>query len=222
VNPQTTRLRVDELEEEIRSSSIPDQLIPEKLAELGDLHVQLQQREKALDYLRRALVAKGGPDASLLNKMGITYGELGDVKRQEKCYEEAALASRWAGPLFNLALARNKRRDFAGAAAALDRALAQDRSAPYLLLRADVAKAVGDETRQFDLRAEAFSSVGPIDALNDWELGWILYGAKTAGRAELLEAAQAELAKRQGRSTATEPAEGRLPEITPALVEHRS
>jgi len=65
-------------------------------------------KEKSIEFLKRALKAKNKPDAIILNKIAILYGEIGDFEREEKFYKEAATASSWTGPLFNLALSQRK------------------------------------------------------------------------------------------------------------------
>ncbi|PJA48426.1 MAG: hypothetical protein CO171_07435, partial [Syntrophobacterales bacterium CG_4_9_14_3_um_filter_49_8] len=73
--------------------------------QLARWYAELNQKERALDWLRSALKSLGKPDVEILNLQGIYYGELGDHERAEKLYREADRATTsWNGPLFNLAL----------------------------------------------------------------------------------------------------------------------
>lgn len=214
-NPQKARLEIDRIEEELRTGTLPSES-PAALAQLGELHVEVGQREKALDYLRRALAASKGPDANLLNQMASVHGDLGHVEQQEKLYLEAARVSSWSGSLFNLALARMRRSDNAAAIKAVDDALSREVRPPYLVLRGALAGRVGDASGQQQFLRRAFELFGPVRGLSDWELGWLEHGAKLAGRADLVEEAEQER-KDRVRSGAFVVRDALLPDIAPAL-----
>jgi hypothetical protein len=110
VNPEPKRLKLLEIESELRNSSnIPKKDRLHKMETVADLYEDLGDKEKSLAVLKRLLKARNGKDEITLNKMGILCGCMGDHKRQEKFYKESARVSSWSAPLFNLALAQRNR-----------------------------------------------------------------------------------------------------------------
>lgn len=204
VNPQSKRLKIDELEEDLRNKKIPSARIPDKLVELAENYVDLGQKEKAIDYLKKALQGKHGADAGILNKMGIYFGELGDYEREEKFYKEAASASTsWSTPWFNLALAQKKRKRYIEAMDSLNRALTLRREAPYYVLGAQIADANGNIAERDRFVKEAFDMAGSTASLDEWELGWLLAGARLAGKTDKVDEIQAEQKRRKERKEYT-------------------
>ncbi len=217
VNPQSRRLKIDEIEEDLRNKKYPASRVPDKLVELAENYVELGQREKAIDYLKKALQGKNGVDASILNKMGIYFGEMGDYDREEKFYREATAASPfWSTPWFNLALAQKKRKRYNEALESLEKAFSIRREGPYLVLAAQVADCCHKVSERDRYLKEAFDTFGSISSLDDWELGWILAGARLAGRNDLIEQIQLEQKRRKERRELVVE-RGVLPMITPGL-----
>jgi molecular chaperone DnaK len=198
VNPQAARLKLDELEEEIRTGKVPKEHVSGKLVEAAELMAELGHRERAFAQLKKVLQGMNRPDAGILNKMAMLAVEIGDHERAEKLYREAAAAEPgWGGPLFNLALLLERRGDLGGAMEAVEEALKRERLAPYLVLRAQFAGTRRDGAgRDRDLN-EALAGFGPPGRLNEWALGWLLTAARMAGDSELEEKARAELKLRQ-------------------------
>lgn len=217
VNPQNRRLKIDELEEDLRTKKIPAARVPDKLVELAENYIDLGQKEKAIDYLKRALQGKQGTDAGLLNKIAIYFGEIGDFEREEKFYREAAMASpHWSTPWFNLALAQKKRKRYDEASQSLEKALAMKREAPYLVLAAQIAEAKGNNAEKDQYIKEAFDNFSSVALLDDWELGWLLAGARMAGKNDKVEEIQAEQKKRKERREFVAE-RGLLPILTPGM-----
>ncbi len=216
VNPHSTRLRIEETEEQLRTDTGLDR--EQKLTRLESLgrdYAELGQREKALAYLMTVLRAKGRPDSALLNRMGMICGEMGDHERQEKYYLECAKADpRWGGALFNLSLALERRGELERATAMVEAAIERERDAAYLVQLASLADRAGDATHRDALLAEAVTAFGPAKTLGDFELGWLITAQRLRGDKEALEAAQAERRARaqdQGRGRASDPG-GALPD----------
>jgi len=203
VNPESKWLKIYELEEAIRQGEIAPTELPEKLVELADLYADLRQHEKAVEFLRQALRKKGRPDAEILNKMGIYCGELGNAEQEEKYYREAAACSGgWGGPLFNLALAQKRRGEIRAATESVEKALMRERRAPYLILRAQLAGAAGEQDDYHSYLRQGLDAFAPPKWLGDWELGWLATAAQMAGDDELLREAQEERRRRaRGRET---------------------
>lgn len=217
VNPQSRRLKIDEIEEDLRNKKYPAYRVPDKLVELAENYVELGQREKAVDYLKKALQGKNGVDASILNKLAIYFGEMGDYDREEKFYREAAAASpSWSTPWFNLALAQKKRKRYSEAIESLEKAFSIRHEGPYLVLAAQVADACHKVADRDKYLKEAFETFGSVSALDDWELGWILAGARLAGKTDLVEQIQLEQKRRKERRELVVE-KGVLPIITPGM-----
>ncbi|MHB1042632.1 MAG: Hsp70 family protein [Eubacteriales bacterium] len=196
VNPQSSRVKIDELEEDLFSKKIPIPRVPDKLVELAGLYGEIGQREKARHYLKTALRGKKRPEANILNKLAIYSGELGDWESEEKYYREAAVACSWCGAWFNLALAQKRRRLYTEAIESVDRALGANREAPYLILRAMLAESVDETEEREKFLAEAMKTFDTVSLSSDWELGWLLTAAKMAGDNKKVTEARAEQKKR--------------------------
>ena len=173
--------------------------------------------KKAIDYLKKALQGKHGVDASILNKLGIYFGEMGDYDREEKFYREATAASPfWSTPWFNLALAQKKRKRYSEAIESLEKAFSIRREGPYLILAAQVADACHKVSDRDKYLKEAFDTFASVSSLDDWELGWILAGARLAGKNDLIEQIQIEQKRRKERRELVVE-RGVLPIITPGM-----
>lgn len=223
VNPQPKRLQIEEMEEDLRTGQVDKADIPDRMAELAELYVEIGQREKGIEFMQRAMRASGGPDADILNKLASYYAQVGDVEREEKCYREAAAVSPWSGTWFNLALALKRRGRFTDAADAIGRALRRDREGAYLVLGAMIAEGQKDAAGAKKLLDEAMAAFPSIKRLSDWELGWFMTGATMASESERLAEAKAEQRRRARGATEKDGdgGEGQLPIITPALARRK-
>lgn len=217
VNPHSEQVHIEELEEELRTGQVPRSEIPDRLSDLADHYAKLGQREKAVEYLKRALRGKGHPDVGMLNRLAMLYGELGDCEREEKCYREATQASSWSGSWFNLALAQRRRGLYADAVDSINRALAVEAAPPYLVLAALLAEAQGASEQRQQYLTEALRKFSPITSLNDWELGWLVTGAQMAGDQHKLAEAREEQRARMRGTAVIEGSDGQLPILTPSL-----
>lgn len=213
VNPSDSRRRIDEIEEELRTTNPTKDETLKRFDELARLHADIGHPERALAFINKTLRARSRPDAGLLNRAGILCGEIGDHQRQEKYYREAAQVSTWSAPLFNLALAYEKQGRADDAVATLGEALERSRDAPYLVLKARLARAAGDETAAADLVEEALGLFDPVEDLEDYELYWIEVAARMARNGQLVAEATAERQQRQrAGDTTTGSAGGVLPD----------
>jgi molecular chaperone DnaK len=222
VNPARQARRIDEREEALRQQEIPTADVPDELVALADDYRQLHHREKALEYLKRALRMKGGSDGYILNKMGMVAGDLGDQEKEEKFYREAARAWNSTTPLFNLALAQLKRNAPRDAATTMREVLEDDPSAPSLVLAGRIAAAEDDDARRDRYFAEARKAFPKPGALDEFELHWATYLGKVLPDAEWLRACEAERRRRNGKGQTAEGAdEGLLPNVRGTLVRAR-
>jgi len=165
--------------------------------------------------MKTALAAAHGEDAGLLNKMGILCGEMRDYEKETKFYEASAEIADWGAPLFNLALSQKRRGQIPQAIATIEAALARDRGAPYLVLRALIADAQQDPMKREACLTEAMQLFGSLAALSDWELGWYLTAADLMDNEAKTKQAKAEQQRRSKRRE-TPIVEGLLPDRGPA------
>jgi tetratricopeptide (TPR) repeat protein len=222
VNPQPKRERLLELEEELRTGAVQGKKALEATEEAARLYAELGQREKALSVYRHLLRARGRADASILVRMGLLAGELGDAQREERYFRECAEADPvWGGALFDLALSKRRRGLWAEALAAVTLAIDREPDPPYLVLRALVNEALGDAAGRAADLGRALGAFGPAAALDDFELGWCVTACRMAGDAATLRAAEAE-EKRRRQAKPREPGSpdscGLLPDLAPALA----
>ena len=110
LNPHSIRIKIEESEELLRTKGGGSSDDRDTFVQIARWYAELNQREKALDFLRTALLKTQRPDAEILILQGIYYQELGDYERSEKAYREADRATAtWGSPLFNLSLSLRKR-----------------------------------------------------------------------------------------------------------------
>ena len=197
VNPHSKRERALEIEEDLKTAGLPPATQMQKMIELAQTHAELGQHDKAISLLRAVMQKKQQPDAWLVNRIGMLYGEKRDVEKQEKFYKEAiSIAGDWQGPAFNLALSQKNRGKTQEAAKTLDRVLEKFRGAPYLVLRASVAEQMMEMPLRQKLLEEARLAFGPVASLESWELGWCARAASMLCDEETRQAAEAEIQRR--------------------------
>ncbi len=197
VNPQVKRERLHLIEEEIRRGRLSQHKLLKKLEEAANLNDELGQLDRAIELLAAVLRNKGEADAYLLNKMGILSGRRNDYQGQQKYYREAAKVTSWIGPLFNLALAQHKHKEYEEALDNIDRALILDHRMPALVLKAQIVRELGDGELAQEIVEQAMDLVCGIKGLSDWELVWYKTGASMLGKEELVEAARIEQDSRE-------------------------
>jgi molecular chaperone DnaK len=211
VNPNRVRLEIEETEEKLRTGGVPRDRQPDTLADLASKYDDLGQREKALEYLKRAMAGKGSPDPWILNRMGMIAGEMGDHERQEKFYRESGSVSSWSAPWFNLALVQRQLGRLDEAIESVERAMISDRQAPYLVLRAMLAEKFGMQPERDKYLMEALAGFSPISAQSDWELGWFLIAVRMSGDENRVLQIESEQRRRARGDAGVRPVEGVLP-----------
>jgi tetratricopeptide (TPR) repeat protein len=222
VNPNVKRLEVLRAEEDLKAHLVPESQIPDKLVEIAKGYAELQQLEKAIFYLKKALRIKARPDSRILHLLGMYHGELGDAERQEKFYREAAAINpRDDSPLFNLALAQYHQKKFDSAAATIGECLKRRYSGPAFTLKSMILSLPQPvaATAALSNAFEAFEPSGcrePLRTMNNWELGWYLCACDLAHNEAKAESARQEQRRRSERILV--PASGQLPMMAHALV----
>ena len=204
LNPHTIRVKIEEVEEKLKlrgGGNAEDRSI---YIQLAKWYAKLNQREKALDYLRTALNKLQRPDTEILNLQGIYFEELKDHERAEKAYREADRAStNWGGPLFNLALSYRKRGLHQQALDTVDEAIEKEgRNGSYLTLKAMCLKSLKRSEDTQETLSEAMDTYGTPEALENWELGWYSTAADLIGDDEAIEKVKFVRSKRRGKEPA--------------------
>ena len=203
-NPNATQLKIESVEEDLRSRQGGTARDRETYIDLARMYAELNQREKALDYLRTAQSRLQRPDAEILNLQGIYFGELGDHDRSEVALLEADKAEpRWDAPLFNLALSYRRRGMHADGLETIDLAIRKSQDpAPCLGLKALLLDSLNRPEESKELAEKAVRAFGPPATLDDWSLGWLLTAAKTAGDQVVRKRAELEQTKRRRQAKA--------------------
>ena len=213
VNPNAKRDEILSLEEQMRTGRIPKAEQREVVEKIADLECDLRHYEKALALLNR--LNSPAPDDGILNRMGIIAGSMGDYKREEKFYREAArVSSGWTGPLFNLALSQRRQGKPTEAMETIDEAISQKPNPPSLVLKALLIDKLDQSTSERDaLLARAFAAFPSLTAMQDFELSWYRQAALLAGDIAREQEADKEGQRRMRRRTDSEAtAEGMFPE----------
>ena len=199
LNPHSVRIKIEETEEKLRHKGGGNSEDKDTFVQIARWYAEINQKEKALDFLRTALNKIQRPDEEILNLQGIYFDELGDAKRSEKAYMEADKAtSTWGGPLFNLALSFRKRGMHDKALETIDRAIKKiGHKGPYLTLKAMCLASLGNEDEKQKTLSDAVHSFDPPEILDDWELGWYTTAADLFSDDEYISKAKKENEKRR-------------------------
>ena len=204
VNPGRVRLQIEEAEEELRKKKGGSAEDRDAFVQLAQWYADVNQHEKALDYLRTALNLIKMPDVEILVLQGIYHGELGDHAREEKAYREADRVSSCGTAMFNLALSFSKRGLNREALATVEGALKKaDGRAPYLTLKAKCLENLERSDESKETIRQALASYDPPQVLSEWELGWYRMAAKLSHDEKLVDKADEEWNRRRNKKTET-------------------
>lgn len=217
-NNNDRKNRILELEEELRLGKFTQDEEPGKLLELAKHCAALDQNEKALGLMSNALANKG-PDAVILNYMGICCDNLGDSERAMKLYREAAQTPPLtSSPLFNLALVLRQKGQYDESLHTLDEAIARYPDPAYFVLRAELLEKLGrpEAERKGALETAIAGMPGSLAKLESWDIFWLRRGARMQGDDDLLRRLNAEVKRRDAGEA--EERQGKLPIIRQDLV----
>jgi tetratricopeptide (TPR) repeat protein len=214
VNPQTTRLMIEETKEELRVGKLNPEERLSKIETLASCYSEIGHHEKALENYKSVLKNKGGPDATILQRMALICSSMGDVERAEKFYREAAAADTSHGSiLFNLALLQRNNGKNRNAIESVDEAIKRERHPAYLVLRADLARWAGAEKDCNRILDEAIPAFGAPSALTDWELPWLAFACRLKRDLQRLKEVSEEQYKRSRATGETGEPAGLLPDV---------
>lgn len=219
-NPHSVRLKIEEAEEKLRNKGGGGAEDRDNFVQVARWYAELNQREKALDFLRTALLKTQRADAEILNLQGIYYDELGDHERSEKSYREADNATAtWGGPLFNLALSYRKRGKHKDALKTINQALEKvGQKGPYLTLKALCLESMKNEDEKKEILSDAIVSYDPPETLADWELGWYTTAAELLDEDKYMQRAKKEKQKRHQKNGTVHDDDIQRPSISGDLV----
>ncbi len=197
-NTNEIMLNIQELEEELRTQSFAEKVEAEKLVQLATWYAELNQVEKALDYLQDAGRKYGAPNVSVLNLMGMYHGRLGNDAMEERFYREADSCSEsWGGALFNLALALRRRNQLNQAVEVIEQSIAKEPDdGPAHTLHALCLKSLNRLPEAEDALNQAGQYFGPIGSQSQFELGWYKIYANEIVDAQLREKVDREMRMR--------------------------
>lgn len=181
VNPNATKARIEDLEEELRTRKIPRDEMPAKFEELADLYRKIRQYEKALAYYGRALQLLSDPPAYLLNRMAFCARDLGDRERTDRFFAEADRAEPWSGTWFNWALAKEQWSQPAEALDLVEKALVMSDDPPYSVLKARLMQRLGDVDGGMRLAAESIKRFPLLAVQDEYQLFWFRVAARITG-----------------------------------------
>ena len=209
VNPNAKRDQVLRLEERMRTDALSAEQKRETVTEIVELEIDLGHYERALSLL--GSLNRIAPNVWVLNRMGMIAGRLGDYEREEKFHREAArISSGWSGPLFNLALSKERQGELKDAMDTVDDAITLQERPTSMVLKARLAQKLGQSNLERDaLLEKAFALFHPPATLNDFELHWYLAGARLSGDDARAKTALDEVRRRA--NSPNEPLGGVLP-----------
>jgi hypothetical protein len=199
VNPGSTRERIEETEERLRTQEIPKEEAAGAMRELSSLYVESGHWEKAAEYLSRSMRLRGVADEELLGRLAALYERIGDVDRADQYFAQALQAGSWTGTRFNYALVLRRRGDDARGWAVLAPVLGPGAEPPYLVLGAMLQEKLGDASESRRLLSDALRKFDPIGGLSDWALGWYVTGASMTKDARTAEEGREEQRRRAHR-----------------------
>jgi len=220
VNPGNVRLLIEEKEEYLKKKGGGSEEDRDDYVQLAKWYAELNQKEKALEFLRMAIKKLNRPDVEILNLQGIYCGELGDHDREEKFYREADNnAANWGGPLFNLSLSYSNRRKHKEALETIDKAIKKEgETGTHLTLKAMCLENLDHSKDMKSYYQEALNAFDKPSTLSDWELGWYSTAAKRLGDEKYIKLAD-NVYRRRGKARPDEKTmDGVRPDIKGSLV----
>jgi molecular chaperone DnaK len=220
VNPGSVRLMIEEKEEELRKKGGGSSKDRDDFVQLAEWYAELNQKEKALEFLRMAMNKLKRPDIEILNLQGIYCGELGDHDREEKFYHEAdKYAAKWGGPLFNLALSYFNRRKYQEALETIEKAIKKEgETGPYLTLKAMCLEKLDHSKNTKPSYQKSLDAFDKPSTLSEWEIGWYSTAAKHLGDEKYIKLADNEFKRRGKEQPDKEDLSGVRPDIKGGLV----
>ena len=199
-NPQVIKLRIEATEERLRTGITQPQERRNVVMELAKDCAEIRQYEKAISRLSELMRQRNEPDASIINRMALYCGYMGDVAREERLYNEASVADpTMSAPWFNLALLMKKQKRLDEAKHAIDLAIGLDEEAPAHVLLAQIVKDMGKDFAVNEFLDIAWRRFPKVTEQDDWQLGWYIAAADMRNDKDAGVAAKEERSRRKVR-----------------------
>lgn len=200
-NPHALKQQIEEAEEDLRQRQL-SMTDARSVAQIGWWYYELNQNERALNYLERAQNLAQVPDRDILTELGIVAAALGDIERAIAYYGRAFEArGRMAAVYAADDLFDAKR--YSEAIVWADRAMKDDYSrVTALVIKWRSLRRLGDVQKSEELLPEMRKVLEPLNTKDDWQLSWCEIFADDVGDRDLLnriEEARRYLRKHRSR-----------------------
>lgn len=215
VNPNTIRIKIDEIENEIATGVFNNEEKYEKVKELADLYAEIRFFEKAVEYYKMLLRHSKFEDSLSYYRIANLYSKIGDYQKEEKYCREGFTRFGHSAFLFNLASSKNKQKLYREALYIIDDTIeASPDEAPYYVLKSFILYNLERYEESAEVLALSFNYFNPLKSMDDWELSWYIGACKRVNDPERINEANQEYERRikqYGKKTPEN--EGDLPEI---------
>ncbi|MDD2367542.1 MAG: Hsp70 family protein [Desulfuromonadaceae bacterium] len=213
-NPQVIKLRIEDIEEKLRTGIIQPQERRSIVMDLAEDCAEIRQYEKAIAKLTELLRQRNEPDAAIINRMAMYCGYMGDIEREQRFYTEASAADpTMSAPWFNLALSLRKQKRLEEAKNSVDMAIGlENDSAPYYVLQAQVVRDMGKDFATKEFLDIAWKRFPKVTDQTDWDLGWYITASEMREDKEAGDLARQERSRRKtGTVLSRNEGQGSLP-----------
>ncbi|MDA8429915.1 MAG: Hsp70 family protein [Geobacteraceae bacterium] len=217
VNPQAVKLRIEDTEEKLRTGEIEPEERYKTIISLASDCAELRQYEKAISRLSELQRKRCEPDAVIINRMGLYWGNLGNREKEEYYYREASkIDPSWNIPWFNLAHAFKNHKRLDEAKSAIEKAIAlKPESAPSYVLQGQIVRDMGKEFAMHEFLEIAMKRFRPLEQVDEWDLSWYQAMAEMKDNQELVRTVRHE---RQMRKVSTHEEGREMEGLLPALA----
>ncbi|WP_035587313.1 tetratricopeptide repeat protein [Hippea jasoniae] len=187
LNPNKILLQIEELEENLRNHIVNGTDDSQMYVRIARLYEELNQYERALNYLKTALSKANRPDPDITNLMGIYYKHLGNLERAEHIFKETLKVNRSPHVAFNLALVLSDQKKYREAVDVLDEFSSMSIQGPVSTLKALCYHHLKDDEEKKEAISQAYEYFRATNYLSDWEKTWYKILLKLTGDTHTLK-----------------------------------
>lgn len=197
VNPNTIRIQIDKLENELATAKFDKEEKIYKILELAKLYSDIRFFEKSIEYYKMILQSSNYEDSSVFFKIANLYGQIGNHLKEDKYYKEGFNKFQDSGFMFNLALSKYKQRLYDDAEECIKLAIETDQeSGPYYLLYSNILEKNNKSEESEKYLKNSFDYFNPITIMSDWEIYWYLNACGRMNYEDKIEEVNIEVKKR--------------------------
>jgi molecular chaperone DnaK (HSP70) len=185
-NPNAIRDQILAAEEKVSQEQDPSKKINIYI-DLAELHQKIGENERARQLLEDVFpYATGNTVRTILHRLGLVCGELGDFESQTAYYKKSIDLGFGEGAAFNLALALSGK-DHTDEALEIIDALIKKRDAfQDLCLRGYILEKLKRGAEAQETYLEAIEDVDELEECSDFELHWLLVAARATNNDDLI------------------------------------